>query len=315
MISPTPVVRLDRSVDVPLHRQIAAQLRFRIASGDLRTGNPLPSLRTAADHWGVNLHTVRRAYEILETEGLLVTNPRARARVAVNAHALLAGADGFDAFLRNVRETAERRFGASVDDVIDRLRILDLTRTTDSGPVWVVECSPSLAAGLARQVRARWSVDARPWTLDAIDHLPTGQVVATLYHMREIRAAGRMAGRDVHFVQVRVDAGPIEHLRRTLSKTAPRLVLCGVDCESALAIGSEVRDALGGSLEIDLEVGDDPVKVLRSAGRNVPVLFSPQSWDRLDEKARRDPRTLPYRTLIPPDELEGLGVAMGWTDP
>jgi GntR family transcriptional regulator len=63
--------RLDRTSPVPLYHQIAEALRNAIAVGEVVPGERLPPVRNAAKEWGVNLHTVRRAYGQLENEGLV----------------------------------------------------------------------------------------------------------------------------------------------------------------------------------------------------------------------------------------------------
>ncbi|ASR54181.1 GntR family transcriptional regulator [Cellulomonas sp. CW35] len=62
---------VDPERDEPLFAQIAAQVRGAVASGELRTGDRLPSARVLATSLEVNLHTVLRAYQDLRDEGLL----------------------------------------------------------------------------------------------------------------------------------------------------------------------------------------------------------------------------------------------------
>jgi GntR family transcriptional regulator len=55
----------------PIYRQIVEQLRRMIASGQIATGELLPSVREVAGFHAINPMTVSRAYGIAETEGLL----------------------------------------------------------------------------------------------------------------------------------------------------------------------------------------------------------------------------------------------------
>lgn len=64
----------------PIYRQIGAQLRRLIASGQLSAGEELPSVRDVAVQHAVNPMTVSRAYCQLEAEGLL-TRLRGRGMV------------------------------------------------------------------------------------------------------------------------------------------------------------------------------------------------------------------------------------------
>ena len=65
------MITIDRTSNVPLHEQLVEQLRFFIASGHYKIDETLPSTRTLARQVGVSFHTVRKAYQQLEQEGLL----------------------------------------------------------------------------------------------------------------------------------------------------------------------------------------------------------------------------------------------------
>jgi GntR family transcriptional regulator len=64
-------VNVDRSDPVPLHDQVAAQIRRAIAEGEAGPGERLPLARDLAAVLGVNKNTVLRALHILREEGLL----------------------------------------------------------------------------------------------------------------------------------------------------------------------------------------------------------------------------------------------------
>jgi GntR family transcriptional regulator len=64
-------LRLEPTSGVPLGLQIAQGIRLAVASGRLAPGERLPSARDLAAELSVNFHTVRRAYQDLEREGLL----------------------------------------------------------------------------------------------------------------------------------------------------------------------------------------------------------------------------------------------------
>ncbi|MEI8326442.1 MAG: GntR family transcriptional regulator [Betaproteobacteria bacterium] len=55
----------------PIYRQIVEQVRRLVASGQMRPGDDLPSVRVVALHHTINPMTVSKAYSLLETEGLL----------------------------------------------------------------------------------------------------------------------------------------------------------------------------------------------------------------------------------------------------
>ena len=55
----------------PIYEQIASQIKGLILSGELKEGDPLPSMRALAQDLRVSIITTKRSYEILETEGLI----------------------------------------------------------------------------------------------------------------------------------------------------------------------------------------------------------------------------------------------------
>ena len=55
----------------PLYLQIKEQLRHRIALGELKAGDELPSIRVLAAEIRVSVITIKRAYLELELEGVI----------------------------------------------------------------------------------------------------------------------------------------------------------------------------------------------------------------------------------------------------
>jgi GntR family transcriptional regulator len=64
-------IRVESTSGVPITKQIAEQIRTRCASGGLRPGDRLPSVRQLAQELAVNQNTILRVYERLTAEGLL----------------------------------------------------------------------------------------------------------------------------------------------------------------------------------------------------------------------------------------------------
>ena len=66
-------LRLDLRSGIPVYRQVIDQILGAIATGALRPGDRLPTVRQVAVDLAINPNTVVRAYKELEIRGVLVT--------------------------------------------------------------------------------------------------------------------------------------------------------------------------------------------------------------------------------------------------
>lgn len=76
------VITVDKLSDAPLYLQLRDAVITGIASGELRPGDALPSVRSLAEDLGINLHTVNKAYATLRDEGYVIMLGRRGAYVA-----------------------------------------------------------------------------------------------------------------------------------------------------------------------------------------------------------------------------------------
>jgi|SRR5208282_1655248 len=83
------LLHINPSSGVPIYLQIENQVKHYIASGALKPGEALPSVRRVAADLRVNPNTAARAYQNLERDGLLRTVPGGRTYVAENPAGLL----------------------------------------------------------------------------------------------------------------------------------------------------------------------------------------------------------------------------------
>jgi GntR family transcriptional regulator len=66
------LLRIDLHSSEPIFGQLVFQVKARIARGELEPGDKLPSVRELAKDLAINPNTVARAYEALESEGVIV---------------------------------------------------------------------------------------------------------------------------------------------------------------------------------------------------------------------------------------------------
>jgi GntR family transcriptional regulator len=65
---------LNPNSGIPIYRQVLEQVRRQVASGQLKPGDEMPSVREVAVAHAVNPMTISKAYSLLQAEGLLEHN-------------------------------------------------------------------------------------------------------------------------------------------------------------------------------------------------------------------------------------------------
>lgn len=293
---------LDRKSPIPLYHQLSEALRYEIATGGRRAGERLPSVRAGAREWGVNMHTVRRAYRALEGAGLLRTD---RMGTVVRERPV----EALDAFLESTVRRARDEFGLHVPDLQRRLSLHAGVAPGDV--VQVVECSETQAADLATQLTAAWEVRAEPWSLERPGEPPAGPVVATYFHYNDIRRRWPNRFPSIHFAAIGPDAAIVERLEE-LQPRPGGILLCERDERMAANIAADLSRVLPSTYSIQPVVVGDPVGVLRDAEPSQVVLFAPRMWGLLAPAARADRRAIEVRYVFDPRDLDLVAARMGW---
>ena len=99
----------------PIYEQICRQIKGAIASGRLKPGEPLPSIRALARDLRISVITTKRAYEELEREGFITNVPGKGCFVAPRN-------------LELVRESALRTVEEHLQKAVDAARAGGVTR-------------------------------------------------------------------------------------------------------------------------------------------------------------------------------------------
>jgi GntR family transcriptional regulator len=135
----------DPSDELPVGLQLTWRLRALIATGQLASGERLPSFRRLAEWAGVNLNTVRAVYEGLEAEGLVVSRQGQGTFVA----------DGIEAApeLEEIAVEALRRASEAGLGPRD-LAIVAMACASIPGDAWVAAPPPSGFPDLASESEA-----------------------------------------------------------------------------------------------------------------------------------------------------------------
>ncbi|MDK2809996.1 MAG: hypothetical protein PWR27_705 [Petroclostridium sp.] len=68
------LINLDFESEIPIYVQLKTQIIEGIATGKLKPGESLPSVRQFAEDLGINLHTVNKTYNLLKQEGFILVH-------------------------------------------------------------------------------------------------------------------------------------------------------------------------------------------------------------------------------------------------
>jgi GntR family transcriptional regulator len=115
--------QVDANHPTPLYAQLERAIRFAIATGKLRIGEQLPTVRQLAVDLRINANTVAKVYTELERSGVVETRRGVGTFVCARPNEAANRRDRD----RHLRELAEHFIaethtrGFSIDDVIEHL--------------------------------------------------------------------------------------------------------------------------------------------------------------------------------------------------
>jgi GntR family transcriptional regulator len=69
------MIQINFKSGKPVYLQVVDQIKAAAASGALRPGEPLPTIRPLAEELRLNRNTIAKAYAELENQGVIETHP------------------------------------------------------------------------------------------------------------------------------------------------------------------------------------------------------------------------------------------------
>ena len=87
-------LEIDFKSDFPIYEQIRRGIIIGLAKGHINPGDKLPSVRDMAENIGINLHTVNKAYKLLEADGVLTMDRRYGSLISENLNPMAAYDEG-----------------------------------------------------------------------------------------------------------------------------------------------------------------------------------------------------------------------------
>ncbi|HET9178906.1 MAG TPA: GntR family transcriptional regulator [Terriglobia bacterium] len=215
-------ISIQKGSGVPVRRQLAEQIVYLIATGQLKAGEALPSVRELARRLKVHRNTVSEAYQELVRRTWLVR--RRGSRLIVRGAEAAAGAraaSGLDALINQTIALA-RQSGYSLKELRQRVRERLMAEPPDH--ILVVEEESGLRSVLEEEIRgaSRWPVEGcSRQGLAADPTLAMGALIATpQYALGEVE---RLAPKEFPPVAVTF-SNAAEHLDRVRKLREPSVV-------------------------------------------------------------------------------------------
>jgi len=112
------IIRIDELSDIPIYLQLRNQIVMGISSGELKAGEKLPTVRDLALEMGINTMTVSKAYQLLKTEGYIMTGRKNGARIRTEIKKEASVSDANKTELRRIVSEA-RISGVEKQELID----------------------------------------------------------------------------------------------------------------------------------------------------------------------------------------------------
>ncbi|MFH2002749.1 MAG: GntR family transcriptional regulator [Planctomycetota bacterium] len=307
-------IEINTNSPVPLYHQIAEAISYRIATGRLMPGDGLPSVRDLAARLNVNMHTVRRAYQVLSEQGLVESRAPSGTKVTGKpSSAAKEGPGAAERFLSRVLKEASERFGYTPRDLALRIMNLPASGAGNRPVLHVVECSESECLDHAREIEAVWDVEARPWSLSNEGEVPAGPVVATYFHYNDIRRRWPHRLDEIRFVSIRPDPGLAARIGPVPRRGRKAVILCEFEEQKAINIAADLESVLPRArYSLKPLVVKKASEALDAKAGRTPVVLTPRIWAQLKPDEQTRPGLFKVFYTITPQDLAALGEQAGW---
>ena len=111
------ILKVDPSSPKPVYHQIITQIKYAVASGRLRPGDRLASIRDVASRTRTNRNTIARAYMELEPEGVIQSRAGRGSFISEKGTSPVG------------KIQARRILGELIDELLAQARLFNLTES------------------------------------------------------------------------------------------------------------------------------------------------------------------------------------------
>lgn len=274
-------LQIDANSNTPVRDQLVEQLRYLIASGHYKVNDTLPSTRSLGDQLDVSFHTVRKAYQELEEEGLL--SAQVGSGYTVKERTPLTKSERIERGAEVVHEALRRLVGLGLSDAeIESLfqeQATLLDHASLEHKLIVAGPHPELNDLWAEQLSTALQRTVRPVPLAQLDRHPDADFAFTPYNYLSRVLENLPRGDTLGFV-THLPARILERVARLLDREALGLVTRYRDTIPPLSEQLRTNTAYGGQVvAASIEEGADHLPNV--VDETDLLLYTPDSRRRL----------------------------------
>ncbi len=161
-------IRISKDSKVPVHEQLVNQTIVLIATGRLKPGDTLPSVRTLARLHGIHRNTVSRAYQELVDERFLIRRSGKLMQVAP-VEELVPPTQDLDGLI-NLTIRVARESGFTMEEL--RQRVWERLRIQPPTQVHVMSTDPGMSQLLKAELGQQLSCPVMEYSLETLTSDP-----------------------------------------------------------------------------------------------------------------------------------------------
>lgn len=243
------MITIDRSSATPIFEQVAKQIRYLIARGHFDPRQNLPSTRSLAGSVGISFHTVRKAYQSLEEEGVVQATVGSGYRIADKAP--LSRSERIERGAAILGDSLQQLVAlglteSEIEYLIDeQLGLLETTSTSlqivfVSASLELAElCAGTLSRSLQRHVESR--------AVHLLPRSPAADYIVTEY--RDVTEVRRLAPRsDVVGISTHIAPEALDPISRLLNSETLGLLTRDVETIRYLSDRIKRDSGFGGQI-------------------------------------------------------------------
>jgi len=300
------VLSIDRSASSSVREQLIEQLRYLIASGHFQVNEALPSTRKLGERVGISFHTVRKAYQALQDEGLI--DAQAGRGYTVLDRTPLEKSERMERGAEVVHDTLQVLIGLGLDDAEieylfhEQSNLLEHARLDRK--LLVAHPVPELGTLCAEEIGRALQRTVNAVSLDHVhNHQDADYIFTPFEHLKTIMQAIPRAD-TVGFVY-HLPAELLERIARL--RPDDTISLLTRTPETIQPVTSMLREQAGFNGQMLAAAVDQGTEHLASfLDQSDLVLYTPESRRRVRPKIKEDISQSMVRLVVSPDSLDAI---------